>query len=303
MKKNHQVIGMFEMRIVFLTIGLVLAIVTADAQTYNYDANKDGMVSVIDVSCLVNHILGVPNVGEDEQCYMYDVNGDGDNSIVDVTCLVNRILGVPNPGEGQQSQACPDDHHPHLIDLGLPSGTKWACCNVGAEAPEGFGGYYAWGEREEKDVYDKSTYIFGYGGGGGPNSDREMSIGGTDFDVAYMKWGHAWSMPSSAQVEELLACCPSEWATLNGVAGRWFHGVNGSSIFLPAAGMRMGEGLWHDGTSGFYWSSTLTLFPKEKTNSLSFDTEQCTHSSEPAHYGLSIRPVGSPSIRDNSHRP
>ena len=276
---------------VFLTIGLVLAIVTADAQTYNYDINKDNLVSVTDVSCLVNHILGVPNVGENGRCYMYDVNGDGDDSIVDVACLVNRILGVPNPDEGQQSQTCPDGHHPHLIDLGLPSGTKWACCNVGAEAPEGFGGYYAWGEREEKDVYDKNTYIFGHGGSGGPNSDCEINIGGTEFDVAYMKWDHSWSMPSSAQVEELLACCTSEWTTLNGVAGRRFHGDNGNAIFLPAAGMRMGERYGYDGTSGFYWASILTLFPKEKTNSLSFDTEQCTHSSEPAYYGLSVRPV------------
>lgn len=234
-----------------------MAIVTADAQTYNYDVNKDGLVSIIDVSCLVNHILGVPNVGEDEQCYMY----------------------------------CPDDHHPHLIDLGLPSGTKWACCNVGAESPEGFGGYYAWGEVEEKDVYDESTYIFGHGGSGGPNSDREINISATGFDVAYKEWGHTWSMPSSAQVEELLACCTSEWTTLNSVAGRRFHGDNGNSIFLPAAGMRMGEGLCYDGISGFYWSSTLTLFPKEKTNSLSFDIEKCTHSSELAHHGLSVRPV------------
>ncbi|MBR2192647.1 MAG: hypothetical protein IJ910_04970 [Bacteroidaceae bacterium] len=46
---------------------------------------------------------------------------------------------------------CPDDHHPHLIDLGLPSGTRWACCNVGADAPESYGGFYAWGETTEKD--------------------------------------------------------------------------------------------------------------------------------------------------------
>ena len=289
---NHQVFGIFEMRKVFLTIGLVLAIVTADAQTYHYDVNKDGLVSIIDVACLVNHILGVPNVGEDEQCYMYDVNGDGDNSIVDVTCLVNKILGVPNPGEGQQTlYACPDDNHPHLIDLGLPSGTKWACCNVGAEVPEGFGGYYAWGEREEKDIYDESTYTFGHGGSGGPNADREINIAGTEFDVAYMKWGRAWSMPSAVQVEELLANCISEWTTLNGVAGRRFHGDNGNSIFLPAVGMRMGEELYCNGTSGCYWSSTLTLFPQEKTNKLSFDSENCALDTEYAHYGLSVRPV------------
>ena len=55
--------------------------------------------------------------------------------------------------------SCPDDHHPHMIDLGLPSGTLWSCCNVGATKPEEYGGYYAWGETEEKDYYAWSTYI------------------------------------------------------------------------------------------------------------------------------------------------
>ena len=59
------------------------------------------------------------------------------------------------------AQSCPDDNHPHAIDLGLPSGTKWACCNVGATTPEENGGYYAWGETEEKELYDISTYIYG----------------------------------------------------------------------------------------------------------------------------------------------
>ena len=52
---------------------------------------------------------------------------------------------------------CPDNNHPHIIDLGLPSGTKWACCNVGASIPEGYGYYYAWGETETKDHYDWNT--------------------------------------------------------------------------------------------------------------------------------------------------
>ena len=247
-----------EMRKVFLTIGLFLAFMTAAAQTYNYDVNNDGLVSIIDVAYLVNKILGVPNPGEEQQPFL----------------------------------TCPDDQHPHLIDLNLPSGTKWACCNVGAEAPEGFGDYYAWGEREEKVIYDESTYIFGYGGSGGPNADREMSIGGTEFDVAYMEWGHSWRMPSSTQVEELLANCTSEWTTLNGVAGRRFYGDNGNSIFLPAAGMRIEDSLSYDGKSGFYWSSTLTLFPQDKINSFSFDSENYAPSSELGHYGLTVRPVG-----------
>ncbi len=58
------------------------------------------------------------------------------------------------------AQSCPDNNHPHMIDLGLPSGTKWACCNVGATTPEAYGGYYAWGETEEKDYFDQENYEF-----------------------------------------------------------------------------------------------------------------------------------------------
>ena len=58
------------------------------------------------------------------------------------------------------AQICPDDRHPHAIDLGLPSGTKWACCNVGADNPEGYGGYYAWGETEEKEAYNEVSYQY-----------------------------------------------------------------------------------------------------------------------------------------------
>ena len=58
------------------------------------------------------------------------------------------------------AQSCPDNKHPHMIDLGLPSGTKWACCNIGAEKPEGYGGYYAWGETQTKSTYNDDTYLY-----------------------------------------------------------------------------------------------------------------------------------------------
>ena len=61
--------------------------------------------------------------------------------------------------------SCPDNNHPHMIDLGLPSGTKWACCNVGAHSPEEYGGYYAWGEISEKPVYNEVTYLYATGCG------------------------------------------------------------------------------------------------------------------------------------------
>ena len=153
------------------------------------------------------------------QTYTYDVNNDGVINITDVSCLVNKILGALNPGEEPPSHlTCPNDKHPHMIDLGLPSGTKWACCNVGATKPEGYGGYYAWGETEEKSIFNDVTYIYSIGddtNGDGWYEDYHSKegtygqwqqlgddIAGTEYDVAHVKWGSPWRMPSFDQINE-----------------------------------------------------------------------------------------------------
>ena len=93
------------------------------------------------------------------QYYHYDVNDDGFINMTDVTLIIDKILNKPNG-----YLECPDNNHPHMIDLGLPSGTKWACSNVDTTHPENQsptnkGGYYAWGETEEKTDYSWNTYI------------------------------------------------------------------------------------------------------------------------------------------------
>ena len=151
---------------------------------------------------------------------------------------------------------CPDGNHPHLIDLGLPSGTKWSCCNVGANKPEDYGGYYAWGETETKTQYDWSTYRHCEGT---EESCRNIGdeIAGTQYDVAHVKWGGSWVMPSNDQVKELLDNCKMKWTKVNGVKGRKFTSKkNGGSVFLPAAGYRWDDGLRGAGSNGYYWSST-----------------------------------------------
>lgn len=180
-----------------------------------------------------------------------DVNEDGAVDISDVVALVNIIL---NGSGGQSYLNCPDNHHPHMIDLGLPSGTKWACCNVGATAPQGDGGYYAWGETDEKDVYDWTTYIRS---GGTEESCQNLgaNISGTQYDVATKKWGNSWQMPSSEQIKELVDNCTCEWVEYNGSKGMKFTGPNDGFIFLPAAGYRDGSNLFSRG-SGYYWSGT-----------------------------------------------
>ena len=158
------------------------------------------------------------------------------------------------------AQSCPDDNHPHMIDLGLPSGTKWACCNVDDDAskqtPTNYGSYYAWGETEEKDYYDWSTYTH-CDGLSGTCHDLGSDIAGTQYDVAHVKWGGSWVMPTHDQLMELLDNCTYEWTTVNGVRGGKFTSkTNGGSIFLPAAGYRWNGGLYYAGSYGFYWSST-----------------------------------------------
>jgi len=123
------------------------------------------------------------------------------------------------------------------IDLGLPSGTKWASFNVGATRPEEFGGYFAWGEVSEKAKYDWSNYTHCEGT---IDSCRDIgaNICGTRYDVANLRWGSRWQMPSSDQINELIENCRYEWTQVNGVNGGRFTGPNGMSIFLPATGYR-----------------------------------------------------------------
>lgn len=151
--------------------------------------------------------------------------------------------------------SCPDSNHPHWIDLGLPSGTKWACCNVGASAPEDYGNYYAWGETQPKSVYNFDTYQYYNSNTGYMNIGND--IAGTSYDAATANWGAPWRMPSLTQIKELLKYTTSTWTTENGVNGRKFTGSNGGSIFLPAAGYRWDSGLFGADSDGDYWSSSL----------------------------------------------
>lgn len=149
---------------------------------------------------------------------------------------------------------CPDDHHPHAIDLGLPSGTRWCCCNVGAVRPEAYGGYYAWGETSEKSVYNWETYA--YGSSRDDCASLGADISGTQYDVAHVRMGVPWVMPSKEQQEELRKYCTQEWTSVNGVNGILVTGPNGGQIFLPAGGWYCWCGLINAGSLGFYWSST-----------------------------------------------
>ena len=153
------------------------------------------------------------------------------------------------------------------VDLGLPSGTLWATCNVGANAPEEYGDYFAWGETEPKQVYDWSTYKWSdgeeltkycnksnYGYNGYTDDRAELD---PEDDAAYVNWGPEWRMPTVQQLDELYEQCTWTWTQLNGVNGRLVTGPNGNTLFLPAGGGYNGDTLKNAGIAGSFWSRTL----------------------------------------------
>ena len=186
------------------------------------------------------------------------------------------------------------------IDLGLPSGTKWATCNVGASSPEEFGGYYAWGETEEKENYSWSTYKWCRGSYDTQTKYCTDSSYGTvdnktvldpEDDVAHVKWGGTWRMPTLDEQKELLNKCTWTWITQNGVNGYKVTGPNGNSIFLPAAGYRYGSEVYLRGSYGSFWSSSLSSYYSYYACSLYFDSGSHGWDSRYRYYGLSVRPV------------
>ena len=169
------------------------------------------------------------------------------------TCLA--IDGEYFYGEVRSFQTEKDELTPGLaIDLGLS--VKWASRNVGASSPEEYGGYYAWGETEEKSSYYWEDYKY-YNSSTGDFDYIGSNISGTSYDVAHVKWGGGWRMPTLDEIKELCNKCTWQWTTVNGVSGQKVTGPNGNSIFLPAAGVRYGTDVNYRGSYGYYWSASL----------------------------------------------
>ena len=178
------------------------------------------------------------------------------------------------------------------VDLGLPSGTLWATCNVGAATPQDYGNHYAWGETAPKSIYYWSTYKYGSGSnhlikytdsehGKDDFVDSKTVLDLSD-DAAYVNWGGKWRMPTDVQLYELRDQCYWVWSesyNSSGVKGYIVYKAKNSSdmgkhvykgqtpsssytlsdahIFLPAAGYRYGDGLAEVNGGGYYWSLSL----------------------------------------------
>ena len=221
---------------------------------------------------------------------------DGSGTIA--TCTI--MIVEDKSGIGAQ-----DGHF--YVDLGLPSGTLWAMCNIGAENPEDYGDYFAWGEttgyNSGKTDFSWSTYKYCNGSGetltkyngnsGYGTVDNKTELELTD-DAAYMNWGSNWRMPSREQFEELInsSYTTTEWTTQNGKNGyKITSKSNGKSIFLPAAGLRSGTSLY-GGSGGNYWSRTLYASSPNLARILYFFSSSIyMHYYYYHYYGHTVRPV------------
>ena len=215
-----------------------------------------------------------------------------DGSGVTVTCAVTVDISGSIGGHD-------------YVDLGLPSCTQWATCNIGANSPEEYGGYFAWGETNTKGDYSWSTYTYcngsystltkycnngSYGYNGFTDTLTELELSD---DAAYVNWGSDWRMPSKEQFQELVnsSYTSTEWTTQNGVYGRKITSkTNGMSIFLPAAGYRSNTSLNSTSSNGVYWSRTLYVNTRYACP-LSLNSSNINTSSYYRYYGESVRPV------------
>lgn len=195
-----------------------------------------------------------------------------------------------------------------FVDLGLPSGLKWATINVGASKPEEYGEYFAWGETKPKDDYSWLTYKFRVSGDSYKNvklnkycnkstywdssepMDNKTVLDPED-DAARVNWGGSWRIPTSAEWEELMTDCTWTWTAQNGVYGELVTGSNGKSIFLPAAGSYNNALLEEAGSWGGYWSASIFTNLTYDAWVVLFDSEEFGWSYMNRYFGFSVRPI------------
>ena len=222
--------------------------------------------------------------------------------LANVSYIDFTASATPNPEPGTAPEGVV------AVDLGLPSGTKWANMNVGAKKVEDYGLYFAWGETvgytsdtSDGHVFDWASYKWCNGSSTTLTKYCNKDSYGTvdnktvldlEDDAAYVNWGSAWRMPTGTEVKELIDNTTSTWTTVNGVKGRRFTSkTNGNSIFLPAAGHRWGSSLGSAGKFGAYLSSSLPESHPYRAYILYFGSGNAYWENSDRSEGQSVRPV------------
>ncbi len=246
----------------------------------------------------VNDMTVTSNEVDDENFYTVKLVNPGVGTIYYRAYIL--IDGIPHYGVVKSFEREDNTHgftNGHeWVDLDLPSGTLWATCNVGANSPEEYGDYFAWGETTTKSTYSWSTYFDTDDNGNTfkkyNNNGGLTELQSTD-DAATANWGSDWQMPSLDQIQELCSSSntTTEWTQVNGVNGHKITSKsNGNFIFLPAAGYRYGTSLGGAG-SGYYWSRSLYARNSGSAYGLFFDSASINCVSRSRNNGQSVRPV------------
>jgi len=216
-----------------------------------------------------------------------------------VTFLVSLVLATSI--NGQSTSGFENGHE--WVDLGLS--VKWATCNVGASSPSEYGNYYAWGETSPKSEYSWENYKFRVSGDSSDNVtfskyNTERGRGSVDNktrldlsdDAARVNWGDRWRMPTEAEFDELWSNCTCTWTRKGGKKGyKVTSKKNGNSIFLPAAGDRLGTSVYLAGSTGRYWSSSLLTDYPDSAWYLYFASSDFRTYIDERCDGRSVRPV------------
>lgn len=199
---------------------------------------------------------------------------------------------------------------PAYVDLSLPSGTLWASCNLGANMPDEYGDYFAWGETEPKGYYDCDNYRYCHGcdvdddmnyismtkyctdsyyGYNGFTDDLTILL--PDDDAATVNVGEEWRMPTAEEWEELMNnTSHSFYTTSKDVNGLLLTATNGAKIFLPAAGFSSNM-LWYAGSCGSYLTKSLDNEAPYNAWGLFFSSEGARMTSSLRFLGQSVRAV------------
>lgn len=210
----------------------------------------------------------------------------------------NATLDLPNVSltmDNREVHYNPDIFRGHeYVDLGLPSGTLWATCNVDRKNPQEVGDYIAWGETQQKGVYDYTTYAHGTSNNNitkytAKNSELELID-----DAAHVRWGGAWHIPSRAQFLELINYTSPSFIFYQGSDGLKLTSLNDNNkfIFFPAGGMVTGNYQLNDYNQiGHYWSKSVGSWNVRAYN-LYFDSNAQPNVTESGRIaGFNIRPV------------
>lgn len=222
---------------------------------------------------------------------------------------------IEGGGGLEEDDEAPNMHNGHeYVDLGLPSGLKWATCNIGATTPEGYGDYFAWGETEPyytagyaydnpcsnwktgKTGYNWESYKWGNGENtllNKYNTIDNKTVLDPEDDAASQNWGGSWRMPNLTEFQELYNFCTLEEIILDSYNAIKATGPNGNWIIFPYAGWRGNRYLNYEYSSGGYWSSSVSYL-KSYACFMSFDFPASDSSPNTEHlrcYGFSVRPV------------